>query len=83
MLSSSATANDSTVNRNVIATTRAGIMIQRSRFELASAMLLGYTIRAKHPAVKSAIRARLHTLQYCHVAKRVGDHPQSGGDRAK
>src|ERR1700674_3895879 len=40
MLSRSATANESTVNRNVIANTRAGIPIQRGPPELAFPMLL-------------------------------------------
>src|SRR5258708_1489923 len=44
MLSRSATANASTVSRNVIANTRAGIPIQRGPPELVFAMLLGYTI---------------------------------------
>ena len=45
MLSSSATANDSKVNRKVIANTRAGIPIQRGASELELfAMLLGYII---------------------------------------
>ena len=44
ILSSSATANDSIVNRNVIANTRAGIPIQRGASEVVFAILLGYTI---------------------------------------
>jgi hypothetical protein len=48
MLTSSAIANDSRVNRNVIANTRAGIPIQRGPSELFFAMLLNYTIRIHH-----------------------------------
>jgi hypothetical protein len=44
MLSRSATANASTVNRNVIANTRAGIPIQRGASKVVFAMLLGYII---------------------------------------
>src|SRR5580658_9454346 len=44
ILSNSATANDSRVNRNVIAKTRAGIRIHRGPPELAFAIFLGYTI---------------------------------------
>ena len=47
MLSSSATANESAVNRNVIANTRAGIPIQRGPSELVFAMLLSYTIQLR------------------------------------
>jgi hypothetical protein len=50
MLSSSATANASTVKRNVIATMRARIPIQRSPPELVFAMLLNYTIGPDHHA---------------------------------
>jgi hypothetical protein len=42
MLSRSATANDSTANRNVIANTRAGIPIQRGLSEVVFGMLLAY-----------------------------------------
>src|ERR1700737_3569534 len=44
ILSRSATANASTVNRNVIANTRAGIPVQRGAPELVFAMPLGYII---------------------------------------
>ena len=47
MLSKSATAKESTVNRNVIASTRAGIPIQRGAPGPVFAMLLGYIIEAE------------------------------------
>src|SRR5258706_620357 len=87
MLSRSATANDSTVNRNVIANTRAGIPIQRGPPELVFAMLLSYT--STQTSVQSIATGHFrhcfcaHTLQYSHVASRLGDHPQPRGDRAK
>jgi len=67
MLSRSATANDSRVNKNVIANTRAGIPIQRGPSELVFAMLISYTIhpdprdwrirgRRPPPAVPAAVR---------------------------
>src|ERR1700676_1338253 len=48
ILTRSATANESTVNRNVIANTRAGIPIQRGPPVLLFAMLSGYTIGREH-----------------------------------
>jgi hypothetical protein len=44
MLRSNETANVSRVKRNVAAKTRAGIPIQRGRFEMLFAMLVGYTM---------------------------------------
>ena len=92
MLNSSATANDSNVNRNVIANARTGIPIQRGPPEPVLPMLLSYTIGPKprdwllRPQTADASR-RLplgcHTLQYRHVANRLRDHPQPRGDRAK
>jgi hypothetical protein len=48
MLSRSATANDSRVNKNVIANTRTGIPIQRGPPELVFAMPISYTIGPDH-----------------------------------
>src|SRR6202166_3448888 len=48
MLSRSATANDSTVKRNVIATTRTGIPIKGGRFGSFSDMRLAYIIGRRH-----------------------------------
>src|SRR6202051_688604 len=79
MLSRSATANDSTVNRNVIANTRAGIPIQRGPPELVFPMLLSYT--STQTSVQSSATGYFShwlcpiTLQYRHVANRLGDRP--------
>src|ERR1700684_3921611 len=55
MLSSRAIANDSRVNRNVIANTRAGIPIHRGPSEVVLAMLSGYTmVGPKHARPKHA-----------------------------
>src|SRR5260370_1476909 len=83
MLSRSATAKDSTVNRNVIANTRTGIPIQRGPSELVFAMLLSYTIGKDHRDWPSQSAPRAHTLQYWHVANRLPDRPQPGGGPAK
>src|SRR5271157_6127066 len=53
MLNRSATANDSKVNRNVIANARTGIPIQRGPPELVLPMLLSYTIGPEHQVYNS------------------------------
>src|ERR1022692_390494 len=83
MLSSSATANDSRVDRNVIANTRAGIPIQRCPSEFVSPMLISYTIGPDHRDWQGDSRPsplHAHTLQYRHVANRLRDPRRPGGN---
>src|SRR5260370_27380698 len=68
ILTRSATANESTVNRNVIASTRAGIPIQRGPPELLFAMRSGYTIGREHR------ECRLE-----HVIRGLSSSPGDGG----
>src|ERR1700722_16322722 len=82
MLNRSATANDSTENKNVIASTRAGIPIHRGPLELAWSMLLGYIIEETVATASPSKMPICNTLQYCHVSNCLRNHPQPRGNRA-